>query len=87
MRQTETTITLSPAARKINGPGLHDLAQFTIRNQIAVVKGAEIPPPFGGKYRQVMVYVDPYKLLSRQLSVMDVVDAVNETTSSFPPAT
>ena len=62
----------------VNGEGLnetqlHDLAQFQIRNQIAVVKGAEIPAPFGGKYRQSMVYVDPYKLLSRQLSPMDVV--------------
>src|SRR6201984_2998888 len=41
---------------------LHDYAQFQIRNQIAVVQGAEIPPPFGGKYRQIMVYVDPYQL-------------------------
>ena len=57
---------------------LHDIGQFTIRNQIAVVKGATIPPPFGGKYRQVMVYVDPYKLLSRQLSLMDVVDSINK---------
>ncbi len=63
---------------------LHDLAQFQIRNQIAVVKGAEIPPPFGGKYRQVMVYVDPYKLLSRQLSVMDVVGAVNQNNLILP---
>ena len=47
---------------------LHDYAQFAIRNQIAVVKGAEIPAVFGGKYRQAMVYVDPYKLLSRQMS-------------------
>ena len=47
---------------------LHDQAQFTIRNQIAVVKGAEIPPPFGGKYRQIMLYVDPYQLMSRQMS-------------------
>ena len=54
------------------------LAQFQIRNQIAVVKGAEIPGVFGGKYRQAMIYVDPYKLLSRQLSVMDVVNAVNQ---------
>src|ERR1700743_3044035 len=38
---------------------LHDLAQFNVRNQIAVVKGAEIPGVFGGKYRQAMVYVDP----------------------------
>ncbi|HVM93520.1 MAG TPA: efflux RND transporter permease subunit [Terriglobales bacterium] len=63
---------------------LHDIGQFAIRNQIAVVKGAEIPPPFGGKYRQVMVYVDPYKLASRQLSPMDVVNAVNNYNLILP---
>ena len=63
---------------------LHDYAQFAIRNQIAVVKGAEIPPPFGGKYRQAMVYVDPYKLLSRQMTPMDVVKAVNESNLILP---
>ena len=73
----------------VKGPGLtetqlHDLAQFTIRNQIAVVKGATIPPPFGGKYRQVMVYVDPYKLASRQLAPMDVVHAVNDSNLILP---
>jgi HAE1 family hydrophobic/amphiphilic exporter-1 len=63
---------------------LHDYAQFQIRNQIAVLKGAEIPPPFGGKYRQIMVYVDPYKLASRNLSPMDVVDAVNNSNLIIP---
>jgi multidrug efflux pump subunit AcrB len=63
---------------------LHDLAQFQIRNQIATVNGAEIPGVFGGKYRQAMIYVDPYKLLSRQLSVMDVVDAVNNSNLILP---
>ncbi len=63
---------------------IHDIGQFTIRNQIAVVKGAEIPPPFGGKYRQIMVYVDPYKLASRQLSPMDVVSAVNKSNLILP---
>jgi multidrug efflux pump subunit AcrB len=63
---------------------LHDLAQFQIRNQIAVVQGASIPAVFGGKYRQAMVYVDPYKLLSRQLSLMDVVTAVNDSTLILP---
>ena len=63
---------------------LHDIGQFAIRNQIAVVKGAEIPPPFGGKYRQVMVYVDPYKLASRQLSPMDVVNAINNYNLILP---
>jgi multidrug efflux pump subunit AcrB len=68
----------------LNETQLHDLAQFQIRNQIAVVNGAEIPAVFGGKYRQAMVYVDPYKLLSRQLSVMDVVNAVNDSNLILP---
>jgi len=68
----------------LNESQLHDLGQFEIRNQIAVVKGAEIPPPFGGKYRQIMVYVDPYKLASRQLSPMDVVQAVNSSNLILP---
>ena len=63
---------------------LHDVGQFSIRNQIAVVKGAEIPPPFGGKYRQIMVYVDPFKLASRQLSPMDIVNAVNSSNLILP---
>src|ERR1700723_3929632 len=68
----------------LNETQLHDYAQFQIRNQIAVVPGAEIPGVFGGIYRQIMVYVDPYKLLSRQLSLMDVVDAVNDANLILP---
>jgi multidrug efflux pump subunit AcrB len=68
----------------LNETQLHDYAQFAIRNQIAVVPGAEIPGVFGGVYRQIMVYVDPYKLLSRQLSPMDVVGAVNDSNLILP---
>ena len=68
----------------LNESQLHDLGQFQIRNQIATVKGAEIPPPFGGRYRQIMVYVDPYKLASRQMSPMDVVQAVNNSNLILP---
>jgi multidrug efflux pump subunit AcrB len=68
----------------LNETQLHDLAQFTIRNQISVAKGASIPAVFGGKYRQAMIYVDPYKLQSRQLSLMDVVGAVNQSNVILP---
>ncbi len=68
----------------LNQTELHDVGQFSIRNQIAVVNGAEIPPPFGGKYRQIMVYVDPFKLASRQLSPMDIVNAVNTSNLILP---
>src|SRR5579871_3831293 len=68
----------------LNETQLHDYAQFAIRNQIATVPGAEIPGVFGGIYRQIMVYVDPYKLLSRQMSPMDVVGAVNDSNLILP---
>src|SRR5271166_5357743 len=68
----------------LNETQLHDYAQFQIRNQIGVIKGAEIPGVFGGTYRQIMVYVDPYKLASRQLSPMDVVKAVNDSNLILP---
>ena len=60
-------------------------AQFAIRDQIAVVKGAEIPPPFGGKYRQVDgVCRSLQASFARELSVMDVVDAVNKNNLILP---
>src|SRR4051794_33923806 len=63
---------------------LRDLAQFQVRNQIAGVPGASVPPPFGGKYRQIMVYADPYKLEAHQLSLMDVVRSVNNANLILP---
>ena len=68
----------------LNETQLHDYAQFQIRNQITVVPGSSIPGVFGGIYRQIMVYVDPYKLSSRQLSLMDVVGAVNNSNLILP---
>jgi HAE1 family hydrophobic/amphiphilic exporter-1 len=63
---------------------LHDLGQYTVRNQIANVPGASVPQPFGGRYRQIMVYVDPLKLEAHQLSPMDVVRQVNEANLILP---
>jgi HAE1 family hydrophobic/amphiphilic exporter-1 len=63
---------------------LHDYLQFQIRNQIAGVPGATVPPPYGGRYRQIMVYVDPLKLQANELSPMDVVRATNESNLILP---
>ena len=63
---------------------LRDLAQFQVRNQIASVQGASVPQPFGGKYRQIMVYADPYKLEAHQLSPMDVVRSINNANLILP---
>jgi multidrug efflux pump subunit AcrB len=63
---------------------LKDEAQFSVRNQVANVPGASVPQPYGGTYRQIMVYVDPLKLQASQLGVMDVVDAINDSNLILP---
>ena len=63
---------------------LHDYLQYQIRNQIAGVPGATVPPPYGGKYRQIMVYVDPLKLQAHELSPMDVVRATDSSNLILP---
>ena len=63
---------------------LHDYLQFAIRNQIAGVPGATVPPPYGGRYRQIMVYVDPLKLQAHQLSPMDIVRATDASNLILP---
>src|SRR5579862_590988 len=68
----------------LNETQLRDLAQFQVRNQVASVAGASVPQPFGGKYRQIMIYTDPYKLEAHQLSPMDVVRAVNTANLILP---
>jgi hydrophobic/amphiphilic exporter-1 (mainly G- bacteria), HAE1 family len=68
----------------LNETQLRDLGQYTVRNQIANVPGASVPQPFGGRYRQIMVYVDPLKLDAHELSVMDVVRTVNQSNLILP---
>lgn len=68
----------------LNETQLRDLGQFSVRNQVANVRGASVPQPFGGRYRQIMVYVDPLKLEAHQLSVMDVVRSVNDANLILP---
>jgi multidrug efflux pump subunit AcrB len=63
---------------------LRDTGQYAVRDQLATARGASVPPPFGGKYRQIMVYVDPLKLHAHGMSVMDVVDAVNNSNLILP---
>src|SRR6266852_6202917 len=68
----------------LNETQLRDLGQYNVRNQVANVPGASVPQPFGGRYRQIMVYVDPMKLQAHELSVMDVVRTVNDSNLILP---
>src|SRR6202042_1146569 len=63
---------------------LKDLGQNFVRNQLASVNGASVPQPFGGTWRQIQIYADPYKLEANQLSLMDVVRTVNDSNVILP---
>ena len=67
----------------ISGEGLSEtelykIGYYAVRNKMGGLKGVQIPHPFGGKFRQMMVYVDPDKLRAHQLAPSDVVKALTE---------
>jgi CzcA family heavy metal efflux pump len=67
----------------ISGEGLseselYSVGYYAVRNKMGGLEGVQIPHPFGGKFRQMMVYVDPQKLESYQLSAVDVIDALED---------
>jgi multidrug efflux pump subunit AcrB len=70
--------------RGLNQATLHDLAQYNVRNQVASTPGSSVPQPFGGKVRQIQVYLDPLKLQAYQLSAMDVVEKINNANLILP---
>jgi multidrug efflux pump subunit AcrB len=75
-------VTLS--SDRLSQTELYDIANYTIREQLGNVPGVSAPPVYGGLVRQVMVYVDPEKLLPLGLSPMDVVRAVGESNVIVP---
>src|SRR5580700_10110963 len=54
-----------------------DYAQNFIIQQLGTVAGARVPQPWGGKQRQVMVYLDQDALYAHGLSPQDVNNALN----------
>jgi multidrug efflux pump subunit AcrB len=68
----------------LNESKLKDIGQNFVRNQLAGVAGASVTQPFGGRWRQIMLYADPTKLEANQLSPMDVVRAINDANVILP---
>ena len=68
----------------ISGDGLSEtelykIGYYAVRNKMGGLSGVQIPHPFGGKFRQMMIYVDPVKLRAHGLTTIDVVKALRES--------
>jgi multidrug efflux pump subunit AcrB len=80
-------IQLAIHSKTMSEAELFDIANNLIRTQLATVKGALIPFPYGGKYRQVMVDLDPQMLRATGLSAHDVIQAINDQNIVSPDGT
>src|SRR5579875_3871106 len=81
---TQPVCLVTLKGRGLNETQLKDLAQFEVGNQISHVQGASVPQPYGGTYRQIQIYVDPLKLEAHDMSLNDVVQAVNDSNLILP---
>ncbi len=63
---------------------LYDYGIYRLRQQLAPIHGVTLPTPAGGKYRQIMVDIDPLKLQAKGLTPLDVVNAVNAQNLTLP---
>ena len=75
---------LTLTSDNLNEQQLYDYGIYRLRQQLAPVPGVTFPTPAGGKYRQIMVDIDPAKLLARGLTPLDVVNAVNTQNLTLP---
>ena len=75
---------LSLQSDRLNEQQLYDYGIYNLRQQLAPVPGVTFPTPDGGKYRQIMVDIDPLKLQAKGLTPLDVVSAVNAQNLTLP---
>jgi multidrug efflux pump subunit AcrB len=78
---------MSLTSDSLNEQQLYDYGIYRLRQQLAPVQGVTLPTPAGGKYRQIMVDLDPTKLLATGLTPMDVLNAVNAQNLTVPSGT
>src|ERR1700680_3070686 len=66
---------------------LYDYGLYNLRQRLAPIHGVTFPTPAGGKYRQIMVDLDPAKLLAKCLTSLDVTNAANSQNLTLPSGT
>ena len=66
---------------------LYDYGNSFIRTQLASIRGASVPSPYGGKYRQVMVDLNPDSMYAKQVSATDISNALTLQNLILPAGT
>ena len=78
---------VSLSSTTLNESQLYDYGIYRLRQQLAPIHGVTLPTPAGGNYRQIMVDIDPVKLLAKGLTPLDIVNSVNTQALTLPSGT
>jgi multidrug efflux pump subunit AcrB len=78
---------VSLSSTTLNESQLYDYGIYRLRQQLAPIHGITLPTPAGGNYRQIMVDIDPVKLLAKGLTPLDIVNSVNTQALTLPSGT
>jgi multidrug efflux pump subunit AcrB len=78
---------ISLTSDSLNEQELYDYGIYRMRQQLAPIPGITLPTPAGGKYRQIMVDIDPTKLVANGLTPLDIVNVVNAQNLTLPSGT
>jgi CzcA family heavy metal efflux pump len=84
---TVPIIQLALSSDSMSEAAIFDVANNTIRTELATIPGAAIPYPYGGKQRQVQVDLDAQALRSKGLSGSDVIAAIATQNLIIPAGT
>ncbi len=75
---------LSLSSDHMNEQQLYDYGIYSLRQALAPIQGITLPTPYGGKYRQIMVDLNPDALRANGLTPNDVLTAVNAQSLTLP---
>src|SRR5580658_2373325 len=80
-------VQVSLGGKGLSQTELYDLGQNFIRGQLATIKGAAVPLPYGGEQRSIMVDVEPTQLAANRLSASDISAALANQNLVTPSGT
>jgi multidrug efflux pump subunit AcrB len=90
MRYSATSVPIMMLALEtdtLSEKELFDYGINFIRSEIALIPGAQIPYPYGGKQRMIMVDIDPARLHAANTSPRDVLTAISTQNVILPAGT
>ena len=80
-------VQLSLESDTLSEQQIFDSAVNFLRPQLITIPGIQVPFPYGGKQRQVVVDIDPQRLFAWGISPSDVSTAINAQVITLPAGT